>query len=162
MRTFLRKGLVLPLLLATAGCGGASHVQVSPLDALRARAADGDPLALRDLGLAELFADGGEAMRAAGPLAKAAEFLPEDPWVAFGRATEFELHGDRHRAIDSYGRVLHLFRKGPADPERRALAEAALYGLAEYVESDPDAVRRALSPLSPGDEAIGLRLRRNL
>ncbi len=144
----MSRALAVALLLSA--CGGAQvHVAAEvplPIEALRARAAASpdDPTLARELAIAELLWDGGDAARARPAIDRAASLAPDDPAIFFLSAVEHEQRGRIAEAFDAELRAIEAARTtrselGPA------LAEI-LVGYASGREGDVPEWRARIVP----------------
>jgi len=123
----------LGLLFALA-CGGHQTPDTAhgpTMDELRSRAAahPQDTAAWRELMLAELYANGGDADRAHDAIEHARQLSPGDPGLLFTAARERDQHGE---PLDATGLLLDTLDAAAAsnDPEAPLVAEVAIADLA--------------------------------
>ncbi len=141
--------LLLTVLVLSA-CGGAQtgHEAARPLPiiALRARAAasPNDAALARELAIAEMLWDGGEAARARPAIDHALELAPDDAALWFLSSTEHEQHGRMADAFDAELRAIEAARASESELGP-AIAEV-LVGYAGARENDVRDWRARIRP----------------
>ncbi|NOY93176.1 MAG: hypothetical protein GXP55_18480 [Deltaproteobacteria bacterium] len=157
---FARPALLLPLLFAIACPHQSTGTAHAPnMDDLRTRAAahPQDASLWRQLALAELYANGGDASRARPAIDHARELAPNDAGLLFAAARERDQHGE---PLESAQLLLDTLDAAAASPtgDGMLLAEvaiAALAGLNGQVPGYVELVRPRLERLLAQPGAIG-------
>jgi len=133
------------------GCAASSATMAPTMDALRQRAAaaPSDPVAQRELALAELLNAQGEPKNAGPALERALTLSPNHSRLLLVRAIHDDVHGQPGRALDGYLAALEAARadRDAIDPH---VAELALLGISSLdggVGGYTEKVRPALEAL---------------
>ena len=135
------KGVAAAIAIAILGACGSSSTATPgavTIEDLRERAADepNDPDAQRDLAIAELLMEGGDAARVEAQTARALALAPSDPRLVFVAAVERALHGHPEQALAGFLDAIDAAAASDA-PLAPHIAESALAAVDELEESAP-------------------------
>ena len=159
--TAARTSLAALLTLVIAACGSSASTTPGTLtiEDLRERAADepNDPDAQRDLAIAELLMEGGDASRVEAQTARALALAPDDPRLVLVGAIERALHGHPEAALAGFLDAADAAAASdhPLSPH---IAESALAAIDELAEGAPrwrDVVRPRIERLIERPGNIG-------
>src|SRR5690606_15000830 len=111
-------GTVLHVVVALAlgACGSQATLPSNPtIEDLRAHAEQNprDPDAQRELALAELLMEGGDAARVEAQVARALALAPDDERLLFAAGVERSLHGHPAEALSRYLDAVEAARRSP-------------------------------------------------
>ncbi len=152
--------------LALGACGSRAALPSTPtIEDLRAHAAQNprDPDAQRELALAELLMEGGDAARVEAQVARALALAPDDERLLFAAALERNLHGYPGEALARYLDAVEAAQRSPRTGASY-VAESALVAVDELADAAPrwsETVRPRLETLArdPGHLGAAARYR---
>lgn len=156
MSLHARSGLLALWLLSVllGGCAGAARTAgMVTVDQLRLRAQEDpdDPQAQRQLALAEMFADDGDAERAPAAIVRALSLSPRDGELLLVEGLRRDVHGDPAGAFDAYLSALAALAGSgaPGAPHDSELVLQALAGLEGGVPQYRSRLSAALARAMP-------------